>query len=269
MHFVSEHQVCGVSGRGYREFQGERYWFWPTRGIYGSQVGGKTRLLHLEVYRAIHGEPALRAKTGPVDGNLSNTSPDNWVVQRTVRERKNPVQELDGIRFYHRPDGYYYNVDTRTAMHRYVWERHHGPIAPGCHIHHKDDDKGNNSIANLEMLSASDHALHHAATNQWVGSAANKAQLASINDLAKGWHASEAGKQWHSRTAVVSWAKRVWHKMCCTECGAEFSTPFPSRAKYCHANCKAQALRRLKGEAVGVRPNRRKAPLLSGKRAAG
>jgi len=272
MYVVSEHQICGVSGRGYREFQGEKYWYWPTRSIYGSQVGGKTRLLHLEIYKAIHGSVDIRSKPYPVDGNVSNTDPSNWVVTRSVRNRKHPVQEFDGVRFYWKPEGYYKSEHYKfggTTMHRYVWEFHNGAIPDGFHIHHKDENKANNSIENLEMLSASEHTSHHSSSSEWVGSDENKAQILAAGELAKEWHASEDGRDWHSEHAVKSWEGREWHKVNCIECGKEFFTPYPTRAKYCHANCKATALRRRRGEAVGVRPDRRKTPLLSSKRTTG
>ena len=47
-------------------------------------------------------------------------------------------------------------------VHRYIWEQLNGKIPDGYHIHHKDENKLNNSIDNLECISASEHAkLHH------------------------------------------------------------------------------------------------------------
>ena len=272
MCVVSEHQICGVSGRGYREFQGDRYWFWPTRGIYGSQACGKTRLLHLEIYKALHGDPGIRAKPYPVDGDISNTNPDNWVVTRSARARKHPVQEFNSVLFYWKPEGYYkaeHQKHGGITMHRYVWQFHNGPIQDGFHIHHKDGDKSNNALENLEMLSASDHTIHHSQSSDWIGSDENKAQILAAGELAKEWHTSEAGKEWHASHAVKSWENRKWHPVKCQECSTEFFTPYPTRAKFCNPNCRAQALRRRRGKTVGVRPDRRKAPLLSRKRTAG
>ena len=189
MLVVSQHQVCGVSGRGYRELQGEKYWYWPTRGIYGCQTGGRQRLLHLEVYRALHGEPEVKAKIHIVDGDMCNTSAENWTIRRSERRRVHVVQEVDGIRFYCKPEGYYKADHTKyggVTMHRYVWQKHNGVIPDGFHVHHIDGDKANNSIANLEMLSASAHSTHHGVTNARVGSDANMRQLESINHKAKG-----------------------------------------------------------------------------------
>ena len=243
---VTEHRVDGVSGRAYREFQGERYWFWPNRGIYVSQVGRKQRLLHLEVYAAIHGAPPGRWRVGPADGDYSNVDPENWIAFRKPRARKNPVQEVDGVRFYRKPSGYYKagrEYRGGIYMHRYVWECNHGPIPDGMHVHHKDGDKANNNIDNLELLAASVHSKHHGKDNPWVGSEENREQLRAASELAKQWHASKEGRNWHSKNAAQAWEKRKRESVVCQQCGKRFETPWPTRAKFCNQNCKAKALR--------------------------
>jgi hypothetical protein len=255
MLIVSINQVCGVSGRSYREFQGERYWLWANRGIYGSQVGGKTRLLHLEVYRAIHGEPPIRAKVECVDGNMCNTDPGNWIIKRSVRERVHPVQEIDGVRFYFKPEGYYkadHGKYGGITMHRYVWQKHNGDIPAGMHVHHIDGDKSNNRIENLEMLTASDHSKHHGSTNKWVGSEANKRQILAAGELAKTWHSSPAGLAWHSENGKKAWESRTKTTKQCVECGKEYETYYPTRSKFCHQNCKATALRRRRSDKTSL-----------------
>ena len=53
---------------------------------------------------------------------------------------------------------------TLRCRARKVWKRLVGPIPDGYHIHHLDGNPANNSLDNLQMLSASDHAkLHHPA----------------------------------------------------------------------------------------------------------
>lgn len=49
----------------------------------------------------------------------------------------------------------------REYIHRLVWEEHFGPIPPGDKIHHKDGNKENNDISNLECKSASQHISDH------------------------------------------------------------------------------------------------------------
>lgn len=60
--------------------------------------------------------------------------------------------------------GYYrcYHEGKLKRYHRVVWEEHHGPIPEGFDIHHKDMDKANNDISNLELISHKEHSLYHA-----------------------------------------------------------------------------------------------------------
>lgn len=55
--------------------------------------------------------------------------------------------------------GYYARTTgDRGYLHRDVWEHHHGAIPDGWDIHHKDHDKTNNTLANLECLPKAEHA---------------------------------------------------------------------------------------------------------------
>lgn len=58
--------------------------------------------------------------------------------------------------------GYISSVGRKVRLHRYVWEKYNGVIPKGYHIHHKDKNKFNNNIENLEMLSAREHEKLHA-----------------------------------------------------------------------------------------------------------
>lgn len=51
---------------------------------------------------------------------------------------------------------------TRLKLHRAVYVMHNGPIPEGYQIHHKDGDKKNNRVENLECVSALKHgSLKH------------------------------------------------------------------------------------------------------------
>ncbi|WP_080458778.1 HNH endonuclease signature motif containing protein [Roseovarius sp. A-2] len=52
--------------------------------------------------------------------------------------------------------------DGRIAgEHRHVWECAHGPIPDGYQIHHRDGDRTNNKLWNLEALRPGDHRREH------------------------------------------------------------------------------------------------------------
>ena len=52
------------------------------------------------------------------------------------------------------------------SVHRKVWIEHHGEIPNGFIVHHKDGDKQNNEIINLELISRKEHRLKHPLKNQ-------------------------------------------------------------------------------------------------------
>jgi len=68
---------------------------------------------------------------------------------------------------YTTPKGYHrYNLwdgkRGRAVMaHVVEWERHHGPIPEGFQVHHKNHDKQDNRIENLELVDAITHKRIH------------------------------------------------------------------------------------------------------------
>lgn len=88
--------------------------------------------------------------------------------------------------------------------------------------------------------------------------AALQPSLEKAREAAKEWHASEEGRAWHAAHGKLTWENRVLHTCQCQECGRDFETPFPTRAKFCHLNCRQTAVRRRAGKPVGTRPNRSK-----------
>lgn len=87
-------------------------------------------------------------------------------------------------------------------------------------------------------------------------------------EAAKVWHGSTEGKEWHEAHGKKIWENRKWYPCTCQECGRAFSSPFPTRAKFCDPRCRGNAKRRKQGKPVGVRSQRAAPSVLSGKRAA-
>lgn len=85
-------------------------------------------------------------------------------------------------------------------------------------------------------------------------------------DRAAEWHRSPEGVEWHRQHGKSSWEGKKWHEVNCQNCGQPYRTPFPTRSKFCHPNCKQEALRKRRGLSVGVRPDSRNPRVLSGKR---
>ncbi len=69
------------------------------------------------------------------------------------------------------PWGYAY-LEGGIAYQRIVYEAAHGPIPEGFHVHHRNGDKLDNRIENLEAMSPSDHSRlhggHRKVDGRWV-----------------------------------------------------------------------------------------------------
>lgn len=175
--------------------------------------------------------------------------------------------DFNGFRFrlsgnYYRKNGW--SQKGPTNLHRAIWEFHFGEIPKDYEIHHKDGDTFNNDISNLSIVPISEHQRAHTKQRQANGSLLPPGKLA--RERAKEWHQSKEGREWHKQHGKDAWVNRVWHECVCQECGQKFMSPYPTRAKFCHLNCKMFSLRRRRGQNVGVRPDSRKPRLLSGKR---
>lgn len=72
-----------------------------------------------------------------------------------------------------------YLVRKSEYLHRAKWERYRGPIPAGHHIHHKNHDKSDNRLVNLECLSAREHRREHDNSAALQTAKARAASLAS------------------------------------------------------------------------------------------
>lgn len=145
--------------------------------------------------------------------------------------------------------GYYLNSTIRKHAHRFVWENVYGEIPKGFHVHHKDGNKSNNDISNLEVMSASDHIKMHneerlkdpkfrefLATNM-----KEKALPAAIK-----WHKSEEGRKKHKEIGFIFAENCEPVEFECLHCNAKFRAKPIGIVKYCSNKCKSSA-RRLSG----------------------
>jgi hypothetical protein len=159
------------------------------------------------------------------------------------------AQEFNGQRYY--LCGRYFSRAKRGGgreyLHRAVWEYHNGTIPVGHHVHHKDNDRSNNTVGNLETFSPSDH-LSSCHGEQCAENLAS-GMVAGI-EAAKAWHASDDGIEWHRQHAAAQkhlHTERVIDKVC-EYCSRPFKAPrlHRSRARFCSNVCKS-AHRRASG----------------------
>ena len=179
-------------------------------------------------------------------------------------------QYFNGLK-YTRDDktGYYLNSTIRKRMHRYVWEFYNGPIPKGYDIHHKDEDKSNNDISNLEMIKSGKHQSMHSSKWHDEHPGEGRKNFAKAVEAAKDWHKSKEGKEWHSKHAMETFSgkRTLICEMCgkefcsnacrskwrrksgldnvtriCVICGKEFSTNKFKKVKYCSKSCANKAM---------------------------
>ncbi|MDE1970980.1 MAG: HNH endonuclease [Patescibacteria group bacterium] len=155
------------------------------------------------------------------------------------------MQEHFGQRFYLDKDsGYWISVTfPKIRAHRFVWEKVNGKIPKGFHIHHKDGNKSNNDINNLECLSPKEHIDRHFTEERRNK---NIELMHIIRPLASQWHSSEEGKEWHKKHAEECgfghWEEKEYT---CLFCRSIYKTSKKSGNKFCSNKCKSRFRRKL------------------------
>lgn len=120
--------------------------------------------------------------------------------------------------------------DDRRALHQVVWEDANGPVPDGFQIHHRDEDKTNNDLANLQLVRTGKHiSVYHPGNIRKAGEAA------------KHWHSSPEGQAWHSEHARdMCFGNTLERELVCEECGQPFRTKKPVGARFCSNSCKSR-----------------------------
>lgn len=159
-------------------------------------------------------------------------------------------------------DGYSFRLDKKTGyylstkvigkrrkrLHVYVYEKCVGKIPKGMHVHHKDEDKRNNTPENLVLLTASEHAKLHG--SELTEEQLQKKQInitTNAMPMAKKWHSTPEGMKWHSEHAKETMKKRVLISYQCTQCGKTFETKHiygKGENAFCSNNCKSMFRRK-------------------------
>lgn len=156
--------------------------------------------------------------------------------------------EYDWMVFSRMNNWYYYwekRIDgkrIKLSLHRYTRSKHNWEIPNWWVIHHKDWNKENNVIDNLELMNKSQHLSIHQVEKMKDEVYKTKLvkQLMDVNDLAKAWHWTEEWKRWHKQHWKNCWTedkrkKRETTKIC-KNCWKEYNTLLPS-SMYCSHKC--------------------------------
>lgn len=159
---------------------------------------------------------------------------------------------FDGHKFTkEKKTGYYLKTTKpRTRLHIYVWEYYNGCKVPkGFDIHHKDKNKDNNDISNLECISRSRHNKIH---GEMLTEEQREWRRKNMNEKARPeackWHKSKEGREWHKEQWKNSLGKyqQTKIKKTCEECGEEYEVNYSnaSVSRFCSNKCKSRWRRR-------------------------
>ncbi len=138
-------------------------------------------------------------------------------------------------------DRAYYKAG-KQRLHRVVWVEHNGAIPKGYHVHHRNHDRGDNRVENLELMRGSDHNRHHSSRPEHI--ARIMPHLAKARAAAAKWHGSPEGIAWHRDHAKkLRFGKRRASKRC-AHCGDRFEGSDRKFNVYCSLNCRVAARRK-------------------------
>ncbi len=140
--------------------------------------------------------------------------------------------EYKGKIYKKHANGYYTKIEC-IQLHRIIWEDHFGPIPEGFCIHHKDGNKENNDVFNLECISRKDHAKHH-----WdKDDGSKKAKVKENLKKAHLWRSTKEGKEYSSAHHKKLWKNAKLYNRTCTICSKEFKSISRKKNIYCSSLC--------------------------------
>jgi predicted nucleic acid-binding Zn ribbon protein len=165
----------------------------------------------------------------------------------TFAEKENARGEKTS---YFRSTAKIYN-GKRIELHRYVWIINYGEIPKGYVVHHIDNDKRNNDISNLALMSFSEHSKYHSKKRIEENPESvmeNFSKRLTPEAIAKknAWLQSEEGKASIRKMIERSRELGINEKteiVICQYCEKEFKTTKCriSSAKFCSQKCSIKA----------------------------
>ncbi len=153
-------------------------------------------------------------------------------------------------------DGYKFRKDSKTnyflssrkidgrrkRLHVYVWEKENGNVPKGFQVHHINENKFDNEITNLQLLTISEHlSLHAKEQMQNLDKEEIKKRLDDAREKANEWHRSDEGRKWHlkqyEKTKDTLYKERT---LVCKECGKTYKTISGGTSRFCSNKCKSK-----------------------------
>ena len=131
------------------------------------------------------------------------------------------------------------NSTIRKRIHRYVWEYYNGAIPKGYDVHHKDHDKSNNDISNLELITKAEHTKLHSKDTSYE---TKVERMNYARKFASKWHKSDVGREWHKELArKTNFGHLSYDKVC--ECCGKSYVAGSKRSRFCCGACKSKYAR--------------------------
>lgn len=136
--------------------------------------------------------------------------PPAWYDWQSIRWRRNRAG--------------YYQDDNGNLLHREFWKAHVGPLSDDIMLHHRDHDKTNNEVSNLQPVTRAEHCAEH--PEKWADARWIHMQT------------SDGGRE----RARSLWDNRQPRDVICDWCGEVFQST-GMRAKFCGGTCRARRRR--------------------------
>lgn len=168
-------------------------------------------------------------------------------------------------KYYRIPKGYYKNTNRPYSfLHHDVWVYHGNQLIQGLDIHHKDHDKKNNEIENLEQITKSNHTKHHLSSVspkvficKMCGTEFESVSYHNNVLFCKSCyiiHEKQRKSQWAKDNRIRLSAKSLanYHSEKyneireCEHCKSEFSVIKSSPQRFCSRSCTAKATNHTK-----------------------
>lgn len=164
-----------------------------------------------------------------------------------VEQKMLPVETVsdtkkifNGFKFYKNKKGRY---SCTITLHRFLWQFYNGEIPEGYDIHHKDFNKENNDISNLELVTKEDHKKIH--LSHKIKRTPRKKQKFICTVCGNEYESVNHGNNNYCSQKCKKIAERVRAVKIkiCKVCGKIFSDVVSKHRKHCSLEC-AAALRK-------------------------
>ncbi len=169
------------------------------------------------------------------------TPQESFAVEEMIRKVEGTMPPIEtvsdtqkifcGFTFYKNNHGRWVGS---IGMHRMVWTYFNGAIPDGYEIHHRDFDKENNDIANLELVTKDAHQKIHAESER-----PQKKSTFTCTACGREYEAVNRGNNSYCSSKCRKNANREHDKVerICSVCGKIFSTDKYKDTKCCSKKC--------------------------------